>query len=1807
MSTVPGLVKAAKEAMAAKDWPNLVKHCYQALEIHSSEEGSLEGKKKESRKQSVYTLHLLLGLGHSNMGNFGESESHYIEAGKLDLTQKDPWTGVYQLYHEKHPDPKSRSAEQNEALADAVQKLMALIPKGVKRWVLLAAEHAELKSSSSEPGEVRALWQNVLDGLAKDHKSVDSDLKESLSLRAWGYLARALQAETDAERIDQVTMRTNRQLEKYRKQKEDEKVERARKGLEGDLKQTAETLKEAASQIQKEEDDIRRRVANKYEQTLLSRTELDDMYRKLLPKADDPFYYKNLIRRIETRCRLASNQSDAESLRAEAIHECRQMLDKFPESNYAMEMLISLTADVEVRSYDAPLFQKLIECEPENWVGWAALGVLQAFSTQPHQDQLRLLFMAEKSLLNLPLFASIDPPAEAPAPSALSVLYCLAWCVLARAGVKRGHYNYARKCVRHVAHHVTILRIWYPHDPRVERLWREAQLTLATAYAGDGTDGRLLDKGVAILEKVSASPEEPLHVILRAFQALAECALLRVPRDYESADRFCQEVLARVPSSAWAMSLRGWMRLEKEPENPAALQEAESHLKAAIDAEPNEPDHYLRLGKIYWHMGGEHKSSQEFAYSSFLKAAQIAPSMSQPFAFLGHYFTEVCGDEAKAKRCYEKALSLEPANKDAGISLCDVYAANHQHELAIAVCKRAIQSDSRARWAWILCGRYQNASQEYAQAVVAFQNALRVDPKDPWCWEELSECYLNMGKHAAALKSLSQAASLEPSPIIRYSLAAVQLYLGMRREAAEILEDLSSVPDEDVFAPAIKLLGDTLFTEAREYLRTGGYITCECLLDRCVQIGTRCLDILGRPVKEYDASRPTPPPVSPVCVYKLIGDAYSTFAHLPDITRKLSMLKLGDAAYANGIDADPSSATLFYDRGVNNYWQFLVLHSQQRESEEANALRQRAVDCFKKAIILSPTNEVYWDSLGVVVERPSLRQHCFIKALQINPNYAPAWSDLGLMYMQYGHMHLARAAFERAHSIDPEDSSLWLGQGMFNQSIQTDSTAKIAKDAYQRSLELFPSLTARIGVCYTSYITRELEQASFSLRKYIEQDESNSAAFNLYALACELQGKNEEAVSALLSSQRLLESESEGCEEERSKLKEHQHMVRINCARMLVSLGRFSEAIETYENLLANGDNATNPRINYLLALALAAKGELDRSEKQYKLSLEVSAADLARFEGTDLSAEDRKEYEDKVALRRNIRISLAQLYVAKNDQTSAERTLRECMTEHCDGMKSTFVSLSIFPLLVAVALRFRDLQGARTALSDFKSSHFTFMEMSETYTSNDACLVEYYHLQSCFFLLEGNPQMAKRALAKAIHLDPTEGASWSKLGQLVISFFPGASRSVITGLQRPLCPVTVDAVVYEKNVQLRCASLLNEGLARTLTQTSTGKTATGPEKTNTQNASNEANLVHRKVDEDEQKSIGRREGVNITVTVRQGAVSAACRLVHINPTSSQSWLQLGLSTQSLALATNSLSDITKAIRALQEAVKLASPESEDSWIAKLSLVDCHLLYADAATDAEKESRLNIVESLIADLKSFEGLASADIRVGIKRVAACMALARGDSQSALAAYKQAVAVNPEKSLLWEEMACIYHGVEKPTAGQLAAGEMCLKSAIEFTVHSTSLSAAQKQTQEARVQLRLARFYYFCKRYVPALDAANRAVHLYSELGVSSAAAYFIQGVINRKSRNWKEATAAFEAALACPGALDGRALDWSPDESGPSALVLLNQAQILIREKALEEAENTLYKVQSLFPTMQAIDAQLASIEKKREKIKAAA
>ena len=68
---------------------------------------------------------------------------------------------------------------------------------------------------------------------------------------------------------------------------------------------------------------------------------------------------------------------------------------------------------------------------------------------------------------------------------------------------------------------------------------------------------------------------------------------------------------------------------------------------------------------MYWETG--ERSGKERAVAQLVEAARLDPREAVVFRYLGHYYSQIAGDLRRAARSYQKAITLDPEDAEAGV------------------------------------------------------------------------------------------------------------------------------------------------------------------------------------------------------------------------------------------------------------------------------------------------------------------------------------------------------------------------------------------------------------------------------------------------------------------------------------------------------------------------------------------------------------------------------------------------------------------------------------------------------------------------------------------------------------------------------------------------------------------------------------------------------------------------------------------------------------------------------------------------------------------------------------------------------------------------------------------------------------------------------------------------------------------------------------------------------------------------------------------------------------------------------------
>ncbi|XP_066601814.1 superkiller complex protein 3 [Prorops nasuta] len=778
-----------------------------------------------------------------------------------------------------------------------------------------------------------------------------------------------------------------------------------------------------------------------------------------------------------------------------------------------------------------------------------------------------------------------------------------------------------------------------------------------------------------------------------------------------------------------------WLKTQNETKIQALILHAKyltknNHYEEAVDVLDSTLEHseaWLILGKIYWEI-----MDYNHSLMAFLNGVKTDRYNWECLVYLGQYYRDHGKDMERSRKCYQTALQINPNSEEAGVGLSTVYRVLKNTEANIQLLKRFTVQNNGPKWAWLQLGLQSLEHGDVISAIKSLQTVIRSDPNDNYSWESLGDAYWARGAYTSALRSYERALELNPSslyPMIQ--LANIKLIIGKFDEAKMDFEQI--LHQKPCFVTALKGLAETCLNLAKQNLD-------KKLFGRARDNLQEAIDNLTVLIREQNNIS---------CIWKLLGDSCYIMASLPDkycrllvspmltksnnteeydyINRK-DILSLSLRCYCRALSLSKDSALLWHDLACCYFIQL-----QYNTSDCRSDTIKKCIAAAKHAILLSPSSWLHWNLLGVIcmsseVKNFALAQHCFVMAVDIESYNAIAWSNLGTLYLYLDDLYKANEAFSRAQRADPSYVNSWIGQGIIAEKLKSQE----AMDLFRHSTQLDYHDCAAIGYAHWVLQTildpnakddplfkfsikdlHAIPLASDALNWYIEKNPNDEYALNAHGLLLERQKLYKSAAQQFTSMLNL-------CKDE------HKDAARINLSRILIVLGKYTEAIK-----LCKGIKNKSFTSQCHLALALFKAECYEDSYNAYEVALHHLTDDKS----------------DKA----NILCAMAVMAYVFQGPEDTKTLLFQCIQ---------IAPPTIEGFLAAAALGILH--------EDYKLTMLVLKELRQYQNKT-----EYRHhiisLSAYFYLVQGRITDASRIISKAIHAYPDDAECWVSLIKVLL------------------------------------------------------------------------------------------------------------------------------------------------------------------------------------------------------------------------------------------------------------------------------------------------------------------------------------------------------------------------------------------------------------------------------------------------------
>ncbi|KIW15052.1 hypothetical protein PV08_07839 [Exophiala spinifera] len=700
--------------------------------------------------------------------------------------------------------------------------------------------------------------------------------------------------------------------------------------------------------------------------------------------------------------------------------------------------------------------------------------------------------------------------------------------------------------------------------------------------------------------------------------------------DYPQAVQFLQQASERDPHNVRVKLEFAWCRAQNG-EIEDGLRDLQ-HILSDIEEERHQ-DLLVKSIVLYriawcqWHLNPSAKARKDKSgpYKYLISSVKANPSYAPAYTLLGTYFQDYGKSKQRARVALQKAFELSTSELDAAHRLAKAFADDAEWDLVELVAQRVVASGkakpapgSKKRaysWPFAALGVVQMNKQQYFQAIVSFQAALRINATDYYSWVGLGESYHNAGRHIAATRAFAKAQSLDhglPADetwFAEYMLANVQREMGLYDEAILAYKAVLNLkPDE--FGVLIALL-QTLSESACAKVGLGMFGEAVKLAASAIEVAT---DIAQRNTDSFNLWKSVGDACSVLGQVKLYGDSanlrsiisllrlslgndleiladldkvdldatttndHQTQSSLSDSFLHTAILAHKRAVHASSTDQH-AQAVAWYNLGWAEFETYTISAAPtELRGKKHRRFLKAAIKCFKRAIELEASNSEFWNALGVVTLNlsPQVSQHAFVRSLHLNDHSARTWTNLGVLYIVHGDNQLANEAFTRAQSEDPEYADAWIGQGLL--ALLFGSMGE-ARGLFTHAFDIADSsrLPAQrhYAISAFDYLLKDpsrsqevdhLLQPLFAMRQYHVQQPSDLITSHLMALLAERAGDCE-------STSKVLQDICDAVEAEFEKSESTEYLVKFaqakaDLSRAQLAGGDFSGAVSSAETAL---------------------------------------------------------------------------------------------------------------------------------------------------------------------------------------------------------------------------------------------------------------------------------------------------------------------------------------------------------------------------------------------------------------------------------------------------------------------------------------------------------------------------------------------------------------------------------------------------------------------------------------------------------------
>lgn len=467
----------------------------------------------------------------------------------------------------------------------------------------------------------------------------------------------------------------------------------------------------------------------------------------------------------------------------------------------------------------------------------------------------------------------------------------------------------------------------------------------------------------------------------------------------------------------------------------------ESYLRA-IAIEPNSPQTYINLGKLY-----AQKQQWQLAISYYCQGIELKPNVSWFYHKLGEALTQL-GSYQEAVEAYKSAIKLKPEFPWSYQKLGELLMKLKSWDEAILAYRRLIELKPNLFLSYKNLGDALSQLKRWDEAVNAYRQGMEIEPNSYWGNNNLGEALIKLSRFDEAISTFHRAIEIKPNLYFAYhnlgnafsKLQRLDEAVSAYRRGLEInpnsywsYHNLGGILEEKgdfeeaalAYCRAIDLNPDSL--EIYHKLKTT-LIESE-IFDKIIvaylafkiesvdwefihKFGDASDLITKSNIKEAIAYyRDDIPKLNPEAIYyKVLGclpEKAKLYFYLGNVLAKEGKLNEAIIVYFRGLQIQP------------NYQEISLQLDKQLSKKEH---LEREVVSIRKALELNPKSCELHYNLGVVLtqlQKWEEAANAYRHIIELQPKHIDAYNQLGKVLEKQGLKEEAIAYYQKAIVLQP--------------------------------------------------------------------------------------------------------------------------------------------------------------------------------------------------------------------------------------------------------------------------------------------------------------------------------------------------------------------------------------------------------------------------------------------------------------------------------------------------------------------------------------------------------------------------------------------------------------------------------------------------------------------------------------------------------------------------------------------------------------------------------------------------------------------